>query len=38
MTASDLASINEFQDVYAALQLMDPPATEFTLNEEELEV
>ena len=34
MTASDLASVNEFQDVYAVLQLMDPPPTEFKQHEE----
>ena len=30
MTALDVASINGFQDVYAVLQLMDPPSIEYT--------
>ena len=34
MTALDLASINEFQDVYAVLQLMDPPPIEYTHDDE----
>ena len=38
MTALDVASINEFQDVYAVLQLMDPPLTEYTHDEDDLEV
>ena len=38
MTALDVASINEFQDVYAVLQLMDPPSTEYTHDEDDLEV
>ena len=38
MTALDVASINEFQDVYAVLQLMDPPSTEYTQDEDDLEV
>ena len=37
MTALDLASVNEFQDVYAVLQLMDPPPTECT-QDDDLEV
>ena len=38
MTALDVASINGFQDVYAVLQLMDPPSTEYTHDEDDLEV
>ena len=38
MTALDVASINGFQDVYAVLQLMDPPSTEYTHDEDDLKV
>ena len=38
MTALDVASINEFEDVYAVLQLMDPPSTEYTHDKDDLEV
>ena len=36
MTALDVASINGFQDVYAVLQLMDPPSTEYTHDDLEV--
>ena len=37
MTALDLASVNEFEDLYAVFQLMDPPPTEYT-QDDDLEV